>query len=90
MHYYTKLAKSSWKRTGIPASSAGRASLIFRRKRCATPDAVDGGKTNVKGCCAADKIVGKAAALLYVGLGVREVYASVMSRRGEETLKNTA
>ena len=34
-----------------------------------------------KGFCAADKVVGKAAAFLYVILGVSEVFATVMSER---------
>ncbi len=41
---------------------------------------------NFKGCCVADKIVGKAAAMLYVCLGAEEVYAQVLSRAGEEVL----
>lgn len=41
---------------------------------------------NFGGFCAADKIVGKAAAFLYVRLGVREVYAPIMSDAGIYTL----
>ncbi len=37
---------------------------------------------NVAGASAADKIVGKAAALLYVLMGVREVWAEVLSESG--------
>ncbi len=37
------------------------------------------GAENLNGFSAADKIVGKAAAFLYVLLGVKEVYADVMS-----------
>ena len=37
---------------------------------------------NFNGFSAADKIVGKAAAMLYVLLGVKEVYAQVLSRAG--------
>lgn len=40
-----------------------------------------------KGYCAADRIVGKAAAMLYVILGVSEVYADVMSEQGMNMLK---
>lgn len=36
---------------------------------------------------AADRIVGKAAAMLFVLAGVKEVYACVLSRGGEEVLK---
>ncbi len=39
-----------------------------------------------RGFCAADKIVGKAAAFLYVLLGVKEVYAYVMSKAAIDTL----
>ena len=40
-----------------------------------------------KGACAADKIVGKAAAMLYVLLGVRAVYAEVMSEEAKNILE---
>lgn len=36
---------------------------------------------NLNGFSAADKIVGKAAAMLFVSVGVREVYACVMSEQ---------
>lgn len=39
---------------------------------------------NLRGFCAADKVVGKAAAFLYILLGVREVYAPVMSHAAME------
>lgn len=41
-------------------------------------DLLDAG-TDLQGFSAADKVVGKAAAFLYVLLGVKEVYARVMS-----------
>ncbi len=41
----------------------------------------------VKDCVAYDKIVGKAAALLYVLMGVKEVHAEVMSRKAQEVLR---
>ncbi|MDE7157453.1 MAG: DUF1893 domain-containing protein, partial [Lachnospiraceae bacterium] len=40
-----------------------------------------------RGFCAADKVVGKAAAFLYVLLGVETVYAPVMSRGAIDTLE---
>lgn len=43
-------------------------------------------KTDVQGFYAADKVVGKAAAFLYVLLGVKEVYAGVMSESAIDTL----
>lgn len=45
------------------------------------------GDSSVAGMCAADKIVGKAAAVLFVALGVAGVHALVMSRAGAEVLK---
>ncbi len=42
--------------------------------------------TDVRGGAAADRVVGGAAAFLYVLLGVKEVFAPVMSRRAEELL----
>ncbi len=41
-----------------------------------------------QGFSAADKVVGKATAFLYLLLGVRAVYAGVVSRAALETLKN--
>lgn len=41
---------------------------------------------NLKGFSAADKVVGKAAAFLYVLLGVKEVYAPVMGESAIYTL----
>ena len=38
---------------------------------------------NLSGFSAADKIVGKAAAMLYVLMGAEEVYAEVMSRAAD-------
>ena len=43
--------------------------------------------TNMKGFSAADKIVGKAAAMLYVILGVKAVYSPVMSETAAEVFK---
>lgn len=40
-----------------------------------------------KGCVAADRVVGKAAAFLYVHLGVCAVHARVMSRPAAEVLE---
>lgn len=37
-------------------------------------------RTNVKGFSAADRVVGKAAAFLYVKLGVEAVYAGIISK----------
>ncbi len=59
--------------------------IITSTKRGVKPlvELVDSSE-NLNGFSAADKIVGKAAALLYVLLGVKEVYAQVLSRAGAE------
>lgn len=43
--------------------------------------------TDLQGFSAADKVVGKAAAFLYILAGVREVYAPVMSEAAIDVLK---
>lgn len=42
---------------------------------------------NFSGFCAADKVVGKATAFLYVLLGVKAVYAKVMSKAAFQVLQ---
>ena len=44
-------------------------------------------QTDLRGFCAADKVVGKAAAMLYVLLCVREVYAAVLSEAAQKVLQ---
>jgi len=43
--------------------------------------------TDLKGFSAADRVVGRGAAFLYCLLGVKEVYARVMSRPAAEVLR---
>jgi len=43
---------------------------------------------NVEGFAAADQIVGKAAAFLYILMGVKQVYANVMSKEGLKLLRS--
>lgn len=43
-------------------------------------------KIDVRGYSAADKAVGKAAAMLFVLLGVSEIYAAIMSRSAKKIL----
>lgn len=47
---------------------------------------IESGK-NFSGFCAADKIVGKAAALLYAGMSVSAVYAEVLSTPAKRVLE---
>lgn len=44
-------------------------------------------KEDVRGFSAADKVVGKAAALLYLKLGVREIYARLISKEAVNLFK---
>ena len=63
-------------------------SIFKSTKRGVAPllEFIDGGR-DFSGFSAADKIVGKAAALLYAHMGVKEVYAEVMSKSAEQVLK---
>lgn len=45
------------------------------------------GECDVRGGSAADKVIGKAAAFLYILLGVKEIYADVISEPAIETLR---
>lgn len=45
-------------------------------------------KTDLQGFSAADKVAGKAAAFIYVLMGIKELYTSVISRHALEVLKN--
>lgn len=46
-------------------------------------------QTDLKGFAAADKVVGKAAAMLFALAGIKELYAVVMSKSAEEFLETT-
>lgn len=88
MKYYTRLAKELMELDHHTCVICGEGITYFSEEAGVRPLMQwTAEKRNVKDCCAADKIVGKAAALLYVGLGVKEVYASVMSKKGLETLQ---
>lgn len=56
-------------------------SIHISQKRGVAPlmELLDGG-ADIRGYSAADKAVGKAAAMLFVLLGTNEIYAAVMSR----------
>ncbi len=43
--------------------------------------------TNLEGFCAADRVIGKATAFLYCLLGVKQVYARVMSKPAVQVLQ---
>lgn len=58
--------------------------IHISQKRGVAPlmELLDGG-ADVRGYSAADKAVGKAAAMLFVLLGISEIYAAVMSREAK-------
>lgn len=62
---------------------------LFTSKKSGIAPLIDliDGKTDVKGATAFDKIVGKAAALLYALFGVKKVCAEVVSQDGLTVLK---
>lgn len=59
------------------------------RKRGVAPilSLIDGGE-ELRGFSAADKVIGKAAAMLLVVVGVTEIYGAVMSRKAVEFLQS--
>lgn len=61
--------------------------LTFRDSGIAPVIKVLESGTDVKGFSACDKIVGKAAAMLFVLLGVKAVHGVVMSSTGKEVLQ---
>ncbi len=65
-----------------------RGEKIYASEKAGIAPMVDfiSGGVNVRGFSAADKIVGRAAALLFVLAEVSEVYAEVMSAGGAEVL----
>ncbi len=44
--------------------------------------------TNLKGFSAADKVIGKAAAMLFVYAGVKSIYGEVMSKAAESVFQS--
>ena len=62
-------------------------SIHISQKRGVAPlmELLDGG-ADIRGYSAADKAVGKAAAMLFVLLGVGEIYAAIMSRSAKKIL----
>ena len=46
------------------------------------------GETDISGAYAADKVVGKAAAMIYVLLGIKALYASVISEGAKAIIEN--
>lgn len=83
----TKTAQQLLKQAGYTCVLCCKGNLYTSRERGVKPllEYIDSG-IDFSGFCAADKVVGKAAAFLYVLLGVKEVYADVMSEAAAEVL----
>ena len=47
-------------------------------------DLIEKKEYNLSGFSAADKVIGRGAALLYAKMGIREVYGSIMSEKAKE------
>ena len=70
------------------AAFDGESTLCSKRRGVAPLiELLDSGK-NVTGYAFADKVVGAGAAFLYVKLGVKDLYAGVVSDRAVEILQN--
>lgn len=76
----TEKAKAILEQNGYTCVLCHGESVSYSSYRGVRPlvDFLDSG-AEYTGYCAADKVVGKATAFLYVLLGVREVYAGVLS-----------
>lgn len=83
-----KKAASMLEEQGLTLAAVKGNETITSRERGVKPlmELIDGGKS-LEGYSAADKVVGAAAAYLYVLLDVKELYAGVISRRAADILE---
>ncbi len=81
-------AKALLKRGGYTCALVKGEKTLVSGKRGVAPllELIDEGK-DLNGFAAADKIVGKAAAMLYAYMGVKEVYGEVLSTAAAEFLR---
>ena len=87
--------KGDWERAAGLLAARGYTCVLCKGEKVYTSTARGVGplirwldeKTDLNGFCAADKVVGKAAAALYVLLGVAAVYAPVMSGMAVQMLE---
>ena len=82
-----QLAKAILERENCTCVICGEGSVYKSDRRGVAPllELLDNG-TQVTGFSAADRVVGKATAFLYCLLGVKTVYAKVMSKSAAEVL----
>lgn len=84
-----ELAKEELKKEGCTFAAAKDGEVISSEKRGVVPliEMLDSGHDH-SGFSCADKVCGKAPALIYVLLGVSEVYARVMTRDAARILES--
>ncbi|MGN1107284.1 MAG: DUF1893 domain-containing protein [Huintestinicola sp.] len=83
-----KKAVSMLEEQGLTLAAVKGNETITSRERGVKPllELIDDGKS-LEGYSAADKVVGAAAAYLYVLLGVRELYAKVISQKAVDVME---
>lgn len=81
-------AKEMLRRGGYTLFLCSEGHVTFSEERGIVPLLTLTETDEWQGACAADKIVGKAAAMLYVLLGVQAVYAEVMSLPAKTLLES--
>ena len=83
-----ELAKSILLEENATCAVLGKEEWYLSHERGVKPllQWLDEGRS-LHGCTAADRVVGNGAAFLYVLLGVKEVYANVLSRDALQTLQ---
>lgn len=88
MNKDTYFATALLKTKGLTNVLVNKDSVYVSRQRGVAPllECLEGGK-DFSGYCAADKVIGKAAAYLYVLLDVKEVYAVTASIHAAEVFK---
>lgn len=80
-------AKTALKGNVTVALCCGEETIVSEKRGIAPMLGFIADKTDLKGFSAADRIVGKAAALLFAFAGIKAVYAEVLSEGGAEVLK---
>jgi uncharacterized linocin/CFP29 family protein len=86
-----ELAKRKLKEDGLTLAIVKDSKVLFESKSHGVSgflEALNKLKEKIMGASVADKVVGKAIALLCVYAGVKAVYAPTMSTKAEQFLKN--
>ena len=85
-----EIAKQTLKKKNLTLAIAKNGRIIFQSNSHGVIglfEAIERLGSNLKGAAVADKIVGKAAALLCVYSRVNAVFASILSFKGKDTLE---